>query len=132
MPHPVPDPAPGQSGASGAVPGRRLPVGMEAARAELLDINAFFGELALASPNIEFRQIQSGSLFCEITMLDDFAMYVPYMNAERHNDLPLWEVSRRLLLYGVLEGELEFMWNANVSAVRKTLTTPSVDPAPRQ
>ena len=87
-------------------------VTLAAAKAELEAVGDFFGEVALASPNIEFRQIRSGVVFCEATMLDDFAMYVPYLNAEQHNYLPLWEVSGRHSLFSVLTREFDLLWNA--------------------
>ena len=98
-------------------------VSLEAALTELQDVTVFLEELALAGANIEFRQIRSCSLFCEITMLDDYAMFVPYLNAERHNDLPLWKVDSRHFLCGVLEREFELLWN--VGEVPTTLGQPT-------
>lgn len=41
--------------------------------------------------------------FCEITMLDDCATYLPSLNTKGFNYLPLWEVKRQHPPYRILE-----------------------------
>ena len=90
-------------------------VPFDAAHAELEAISAFFEELARASANIEYQQIASGVVFCEITRLDDYATYIPYLNAKQLNFLPLWEVGAEHPLYQLLEQEFEHLWNATAT-----------------
>lgn len=104
---------PDNPGLPAVFPGGVAQVTLEAARAELGEVAAFLTELSLASPNTEFRQIRSGVVFCEITMLDDFAKYVPFLYAEQHNYLPLWEVDGQHPLYRVLMREFELLWSAS-------------------
>ena len=106
---------PENPGMAGLFPAGVSQVTLDAARAELDAVNAFFSELALASPNIEFRQLRAAVPMCEITMLDGFAMYVPYLHAEQHNYLPLWEVGSGHALYNVLMRELEALWKAGAA-----------------
>lgn len=102
-------------------PPRASAVQFRRARAELEEITEFLSELAEASDHIEYRQLRSGTPFCEITKLDDHATYLPYLNTQELNFLPLWEVQRRHPLYRILEQEFEHLWDACVDAEQTTM-----------
>ncbi len=95
-------------------------VTLAAAESELRATTRFMSELALMHPNIEFHQIRSGLSFCEVTLLDDYALYVPYLNSEQADYLPLWEIEVTHPHYRVLEAEFERLWSASTPGDHST------------
>jgi hypothetical protein len=88
-------------------------VDLEDVTREINEMAKYFARIAAKCPNISLRQIRRGTLHCQTTRTDGFAVYLPYLYSRRRRYCPLWQCKAGAALYDVVIEEFEGLWKVN-------------------
>lgn len=86
---------------------------------EINEMSKYFSKIAEKFPNFSFKQIKNGTLHCQTTRTDDYAVYLPYMYTRRRRDCPIWHSKKESILYKTVAEEFEGLWQVNSPNLNK-------------
>ena len=77
---------------------------------EIDEMGRYFTRLAARGPNISVRHLRRGTMHCQTTRTDLFAVYLPYLYSRRRRYCPLWQGKEGSDLYKLVAEEFDGLW----------------------